>query len=105
MDEYVCWTVRGLPGESEAAFQGRLAAFWTRVLRGHPDDYEKVYAEATEFDDEPHGVERRYLVEPAVVPVLQSEAQAAGITALDVDPTDTYSKYEAGSSEWFQVEH
>jgi hypothetical protein len=75
VDEYVCLTVVGTPGEPEAGFKSRLVAFWTHLLRTRPDDYEKVYSEATEFEDEGGRPARRYMVEPGVVPVLTTCAR------------------------------
>jgi hypothetical protein len=105
VDEYVCLTLVGRPGEAAAAFKSRLVAFWTHVLRTRPDDYEKVYSEATEFEEEGGRVARRYMVEPGVVPALTGELAGHGIDCLPVDPDDLYSKAEASSSDWFQIEH
>jgi hypothetical protein len=105
MDEYLCLTLVGKPGEPEPAFKSRLVAFWTHMIRGRPDDYEKVYSEATEFETEGGKVARRYMVEPGVVPVLAAELAAQGVDHLPVDPDDLYSKAEASSSDWFQIEH
>ena len=105
MDEYVCLTVVGGLGEVESAFKSRLVAFWTHVLRTRPDDYEKVYSEATAFEDEGGRPARRYMVEPGAVPVLTAELTARGVGFLPVDADDLYSKAEASSSEWFQIEH
>ena len=105
MDEYICVTLLGKPGEPESAFRSRLVAFWTHMLRNRPDDYEKVYAEATEFESNGGRVSRQYMVEPAAVPVLTTELAAAGIDVDPVDGDDLYSKAEASSSGWFQIEH
>lgn len=105
MDEFVCLTIAGRPGETPSQLQSRLYAFWTHVLRTRPDDYEKVYAEATEFEDEAGVVTRRYMVRPAAVAVLTAELAANGLAHLPVDEDDLYSKAEASSSEWFQIEH
>jgi hypothetical protein len=105
MQEYVCLTLVGRPGEAEAAFKGRLVAFWTHLLRNRPDDYEQVYSEAVEFEDEGGRVGRRYMVEPGVVPVLEGELRANGVDFLPVDTDDLYSKAEASASDWFQIEH
>lgn len=105
MDEYVCVTLQSRPGEAETGFKSRLVAFWTHMLRNRPDDYEKVYSEATEFECEGGRVSRQYMVEPDVVPVLTAELAAAGIAFEPVDPDDLYSKAEASSSGWFQIEH
>ena len=105
MDEFVCLSLLGKPGESASLFQSRLYVFWTHMLRQKPDDYEKVYAEMTEFETEGELVTRRYMVLPEVVPVLQAELAAQNIEYLPVDLDDLYSKAEASSSEWFQIEH
>ncbi|MFO0848956.1 MAG: hypothetical protein U0871_10450 [Gemmataceae bacterium] len=105
MDEYVCVTLVGRPGEDEAGFKGRLVAFWTHLLRTRPDDYEQVYSEAVEFEDEGGRVGRRYMVTPDVVPVLAAELRANGVDFLPVDADDLYSKAEASASDWFQIEH
>ena len=105
MDEYLCLTLVGRPGESEAAFRSRLVAFWTHMLRTRPDDYEKVYAEATEYETQAGAVTRQYMVEPAVVAALTAELAGQGIAHLPVDAADTYSKAEASSPDWFQIDH
>ena len=105
MDEYLCVTLVGHPGEAEAGFKARLTAFWTHLLRTRPDDYERVYAEATAFGSEAGKPSRQYAAEAGVVPALLGELTAAGIDALPVDEDDTYSKYEVSGSDWFQIEH
>lgn len=105
MDEYVCLTLVARPGEPEAAFKARLVAFWTHLLRTRPDDYERVYAEATTFEDEGGRVARRYMIAANGVDAVTAELAAAGIDHLPVDPDDLYSKAEASSREWFQIEH
>ena len=70
MDEFVCLTIAGRPGETPSQLQSRLYAFWTHILRQKPDDYEQVYAEATEFEDEAGVVTRRYMVRPVALPAL-----------------------------------
>ena len=105
MDEFVRMTLLGNPGEAEAAFKGRLTAFWTHMLRQRPDDYEKVYAEATSFEVSDGRVGREYLIEGGVVAALTAELLANGIAHGPIDEDDTYSKYEATSPDWFQLEH
>lgn len=105
MDEFVCLTLLGKPGEPEASFKARLVAFWTHMLRTRPDDYEAVYSEATAFEDEGGRVARRYMVAAAGAAAVTAELAAAGIDHLPVDPDDLYSKAEASSREWFQIEH
>lgn len=105
MDEYLCLTVVANPGESEAAFKARLTAFWTHMLRNKPDDYERVYAEAMKFGTAGGKATRQYLAEAGVADVLTGELTAHGIAFDPVDPDDVYSKYEATSPDWFQIEH
>ncbi len=102
--EYLCLTLVGREGETEAAFQSRLYAFWTHVLRNRPDEYERVYSEAVAFEEEAGLITRRYMVEPEAVDALTAELAAHDIDFRDVDRDDLYSKAEASSSEWFQIE-
>lgn len=103
--EYLCVTVLGRPGEAETEFKSRLTAFWSHYLRARPDDYEKVYAEATRFEMEGDRPARQYLVESDGVVALCAELTAAGLGHVPVDEHDVYTKYEAGGSDWFQIEH
>ena len=74
------------------------------MLRNKPDDYEKVYAEATAFEPEGGRLSRQYMVEAAVVPVLEAEFGGRG-RYRPIDPDDLYSKYEAAPPDWFWIEH
>ncbi len=105
MDEYLCVTVISAPGEGEAAFKARLSRFWTHMLRSRPDDFEKVYAETVAFEPAGDAVSRKYLVEAAVVPVLEAEFRSAGVAHEPIDPDDLYTKYEAAPPDWFWIEH
>ena len=105
MDEFLCLTLLARPGEPEGEFKSRLVAFWSDLLRGRPDDYEAVYAEAREFEQEGDRVARRYMVAPAGLPALTALLAGHGIEFFPVDEDDRYSRAEASSSEWFQVEH
>jgi hypothetical protein len=105
VDEYICLTLVSNPGESEAAFKARLAAFWTHMLRNRPDDYERVYAEATRFGVTEGRVSRQYMVEADAAEVVTGELTAQGVAFAPVDAVDTYTKYEAASPDWFQIEH
>lgn len=105
MDDYLSITLRSRAGESEEAFQGRMATFWTHMLRTRPDDYEKVYAVATHFEHAGDVLTRQYLFEAAVVNVLTAELQQAALAFDDVDEDDMYSKYEAAPPDWFWIEH
>lgn len=105
MTEYLCLTVLANDGEPESAFKARLAAFWTHMLRNRPDDYEKVYAEATRFGSTSGRTSRQYMAEVEVVERLIAELGATGLTSAPVDPDDIYSRYEASGSDWFQIDH
>jgi hypothetical protein len=105
VDEYLCVTLVGEPRESEAAFKARLTAFWSHYLRTRPDDYEAVYAEATEFEAEGDAPARRYMVAAGGVEPLTAATEEAGVRYLPVDADDVYTKYEASGREWFQIEH
>ena len=105
MDEFVILTVTGGPGEDEAGFKARLTAFWTHVLRTRPDDYEQVYAEASRFGRAGGRVSRQYMVGLAAVDAVAAELAAAGLGHDPVDRDDLYSKYEATSPDWFQLDH
>jgi hypothetical protein len=105
MTDYVCLTLLAHAGEAEVAFKARLTAFWTHLLRTRPDDYEKVYAEASRSGSVDGRISRQYMVEVDVIDVLVSELSAKGIAHEPVDLDDTYSQYEAASPDWFQIEH
>lgn len=105
MDDLVCLTVVADVGETEAAFHKRLIVFWSHMLRQHEATYECVYAEATQFTTHEQRVARQYFVAvPGVAVVTQQLATAAFVTA-PIDLDDTYSRYEATSPDWFQIEH
>ena len=105
MTEYLCLTLLANAGESEAAFKSRLTAFWSHLLRTRPDAYEALYAEATHFDTTAGRVSRAYMVEVEAAEGVAEALAASGVEVLPLDPDDTYTKYEASGSEWFQVEH
>lgn len=102
--EYLCLSLIGRPGETAAAFQSRLYAFWTHVLRNRPAVYERVYSEAVAFEEDAGRVVRRYMVEPEAVDDLLPDLTAHAIDFAPVDRDDRYSKAEASTNEWFQIE-
>jgi hypothetical protein len=104
-DDYLCLTVRSRAGETEAAFKSRLSQFWTHMLRNHKADFEKVYAESSEFGSEGERVTRQYLVETAAIDVVEREMAAAEIEHQPIDRDDCYSKYEATPPDWMWIEH
>ena len=75
------------------------------MIRNKVDDYERVYAEATSFGRTGDCVSRQYMVEVDAIDAVTAEFTAAGFTFAPVDVGDTYSKYEASSPDWFQIEH
>jgi len=105
MTDYLCLTLVANAGETESAFKSRLTTFWTHLLRTAPDTYEAVFAEAKEFDTTTGCVSRAYMVEVDAAEAVTAALSASGIATLPLDRDDTYSKYEASSSEWFQIPH
>lgn len=105
MDEYLVVGVRSNAGELEAEFKARLTAFWTHMLRNRPDDYEKVYAEATQFEHDGDRLVRRYMIEAEAIDVIESELTGQGMAFEAAVRDDVYSKYEAAPPEWFWIEH
>lgn len=105
MDEFLCLTILAQRGESQAEFKSRLTAFWTHILRTLPDDYEKVYSEAKEFESEKGRMCRQYMVEPGVADVLAANLKEHSFEYVQWDQYDYYTKAEASSSDWFQIPH
>ena len=105
MDEYLCVTVLSNSGESEADFSNRLSCFWTHMLRNYKPEFEKVYAETTEFETAGDRQSRMYLLRGEVATLLEAELQAAGLGFEPIDRDEVYSKYEAVPPEWMQIEH
>jgi hypothetical protein len=105
MDDYVCITVISRPGESTADFSARLSRFWTRLLRSRPDDFKKVYAEATSFEAIGDRHSRQYLIESEVIDLLENEMKSAQVDFEPIVPDELFSKYEASPPHWMQIEH
>ncbi|HEY1376910.1 MAG TPA: hypothetical protein VGF55_08950 [Gemmataceae bacterium] len=105
MDEYLCITVVSEPGEAQAVFAARLSKFWTHMLRNHPAEFERVYAETTEFGSDGDRISRQYLVEAGVADLLEREFAAAGLGHEPIDRDEVYSKYEATPPDWMWIEH
>ena len=103
--DYLCLTLLATAGESEAAFKGRLTAFWSHLIRSAPDAYAAVYAEATHFGTSAGRVSRDYMVAADAADAVCAALAVSGVEALPPDPDDTYTKYEASGSEWFQIAH
>jgi hypothetical protein len=105
MDEYLCITVVSEPGEAQAAFAARLSQFWTHMLRNHPAEFERVYAETTAFGSDGDLISRQYLVEQGVADLLEREFAAARLGHEPIDRDEVYSKYEATPPDWMWIEH
>jgi hypothetical protein len=104
-DDYLCITVVSNPGEAPADFAARLSRLWTHMLRTHPAEFEKVYAETTAFGTQGDRATRQYLVEATVADLLEREFAAAGVGHEPIDRDDVYSKYEAAPPDWMWIEH
>ena len=105
MDDYLCITVVSESHESQPDFSARLSHFWTHMLRTHPAEFEKVYAETTAFGSTDDHVTRQYLVEQGVVDLLEREFDSAGLRYEPIDRDDGYSKFEAAPPDWMWIEH
>ena len=75
------------------------------MLRTHPAEFEKVYAETTAFEPRGDRVSRQYLVKEGVADVLEREFAAAGLGHDPLDRDDVYTKYEATPPDWMWIEH
>ena len=105
MDEYLCLTVQSRVSEPEGDFKARLSAFWTHMLRAHPDDFEKVYAETVAFEPFGGRLARKYLIEAEVADALTKQLKAQGVDHAAIDTDDLYSKFEAAPPDWMWIEH
>jgi hypothetical protein len=105
VDDYHCLSVLSKSGESPAEFKARLSAFWTHMLRSHPAVFEKVYAEASEFESNADCLIRKYLIEADALVDLEPQLQAQGMEIEPIDENDVYSRYEAAPPDWFWIEH
>ena len=105
VENLVCITVVSRGRESPAEFSTRLTQFWTLMLRETEADFEKIFAESTQFETMGEKLGRQYLVETDVVAVLEIRLKSAGFTFEPVDSDELYSKYEASPPDWMQIEH
>ncbi len=104
-DDYLCLTVLSRPGEDAGAFKERLSQFWTHMLRQHPDEFERVYAETVQFETKANRLSRQYLIEMVVADLLERELSTAGLDHEPLDRDDRYSKFEATPPDWMWIEH
>lgn len=105
MEEFICITILSQVEEEEASFKARLSQFWTQMLRSRKEDFEKVFAESTEFEEDEGALARQYLVEEEVVDILEQELKNAGLDYEPIDREERFSRYEAAPPEWMQIEH
>jgi hypothetical protein len=105
VDEYVCITIISKLDEQRTEFAARLSRFWTGMLRDRKGEFEKVYAETTAFEVTDGRLSRQYLARTDVVGLLETEMKAAGMEYRPIDSDELFSKYEAVSPEWMQIEH
>ncbi len=105
MSDFVTITILSREGEAQSAFSERLSTFWTQVLRSAPDDFEKVFAEASEFESHKNQLSRQYLIEPDIADWLSDLVKQAGFAHQPIDLDDTYSKYESTPPDWMIIEH
>lgn len=105
MEEFVCISVWGKPGEEELSLKQRLTHFWTGILREIPDEFEKVYAESIEFEKEGAKTCRRYAIEPDVVDLFVGKLAGSGFEVSPYGDDDIYTKHELPATEWWQIEH
>jgi hypothetical protein len=105
MDAYLCITVVSQPNEAQSDFSARLSRFWTHMLRTHPAEFEKVYAETTAFGSEGDRLSRQYLVEESAADLLECEFAALELKHDPIDRDDVFSKFEAAPPDWMWIEH
>lgn len=105
MDEFVSLITVSRAGEDCADFGARLTLFWTHMLRNFQDEFELVYAEATQFGQRGDRWTRQYLAGDAVLDLLEREMSAHSIDYDAIDRDETFSRYEAVGPDWMQIEH
>lgn len=105
MKEYILITVCSKKDESGNNFSQRLSLFWTQMLRQSPEEFEKVYAECSEFENHDATLSRKYAILPELAGPLKTKLLNEGLQVLDIDIDDFYSPYEITAPEWMQIEH
>lgn len=105
MEEFQAIVLAGNTNESESQFSKRLSQFWTEILRRHPDQFEAVFAESSQFGTRDSRPTRQYVVDPSVVPLLEAKLRETGIDLLPIDPDATYNRHEAVAPDWWQIHH
>ena len=95
-----------------ARWQNRVHAFSTKCphkgakLRWLEDE-EKIFCpkHKARFGRDGDALTRQYFVSVDAVDAILAELGAAGVGHEPVDRDDLYSKYEAASPDWFQLDH
>lgn len=105
MKEYILVTVCSKKEESENTFSQRLSLFWTQMLRQNLEEFEKVYAECSEFENHGGLLGRKYAILPELASPLKTKLLNEGFDVLDIDTDDFYSPYEITAPDWMQIEH
>jgi len=105
MKEYILVTVCSKKEESENTFSQRLSLFWTQMLRQNLEEFEKVYAECSEFEKHAGVLGRKYAILPELANPLKIKLHNEGFDVLDIDIDDFYSPYEITAPDWMQIEH
>lgn len=75
------------------------------MLRQHQLDFEKVYAESTEFEEDAGRQVRHYVCQPDGAEFVAGKLQEHGFDHAPLDLDDTYSTYETVPPEWMWIEH
>lgn len=105
MKEYILISVCSKEEETQIEFSQRLSQFWTQMLRQSPEEFEKVYAECTEFEIENTILVRKYAILPELADFLKTNMENQSLKVLEIDPDDIYNNYEITAPEWMQIEH
>ena len=105
MKEYILVTVCSKKEESENTFSQRLSLFWTQMLRQNLAEFEKVYAECSEFENRGGLLGRKYAILPELASPLKTKLLNEGFDVLDIEIDDFYSPYEITAPDWMQIEH
>jgi len=75
------------------------------MLRQNLEEFEKVYAECSEFENHAGILSRKYAILPELAGPLKTKLVNERIHVLDIDIEDFYSPYEITAPEWMQIEH
>ncbi|NBR05269.1 MAG: hypothetical protein EBT92_05810 [Planctomycetes bacterium] len=75
------------------------------MLRQSPEEFEKVYAESSEFENQAGVLKRKYAILPELTEFLKNKFLSERLNVLDIDIDDFYSPYELTAPDWMQIEH